>query len=84
MFGKMKDTLRMIAVLKPFFGQLEDFKDAVFAHISKGTPIAEEMGISFIAAAEALLSALKGEQDNGGKNEEDRAGETIERSEASE
>lgn len=74
MFDKMKNTLRMIEVLKPFFGQLEDFKDAVFNHISKGTPIPQEKGISFIAAAEALLSVLKGDHDNGGKDEEDRGG----------
>lgn len=70
MFGKMKETLRMIEVLKPFFGQLEDFAGEVETHIYTRAPIPEEVCISFVAAAQALLSVLKGVEDNGGKDEE--------------
>lgn len=75
MFGKMKETLRLIETLKPFFGLLEEFKDAVFLHITKGTPLGEEVCIAFIVASEALLEVLKGESDNGGKDQE-TSGET--------
>lgn len=68
MFGKMKETLRMIELLKPFFGQLENFAGEVETHIYTRAPIPEEMCISFVAAAQALLEVLKGDQDNGEKD----------------
>lgn len=65
MFGKMKDTMRMVSLLKPLFGQLEDFAAEVETHIHTKAPIPEEVCISFIAAARALLTVLKGEKGNG-------------------